>query len=190
MDSGHERQLASPDFALALDEYRLRPWRTDDAKVMTDIVSEPSIPRWTFLPDGMTAEQAERWIENRESQRMNGSGFALAIEVQASPQILGCVGLAGLDAELGPEAYYWIGASARGQGVATRALWRVCRWAFDNAGLARVRIFTEPDNLPSRRVAERVGFVQEGRLRRAAVDKQGQRRDLLLYGLLPEDVTP
>jgi RimJ/RimL family protein N-acetyltransferase len=73
--------------------------------------------------------------------------------------------------------------------VATRALW-VCRWAFDSAGVARVRLFTELDNLPSRRLAERVGFVQEGRLRRGAVDKLGRRGDLLLYGLLPEDVTP
>jgi RimJ/RimL family protein N-acetyltransferase len=193
MDSAHERQLASADFALVVGAYRLRPWRADDAKVMTAIVSEPSIPRWTFLPYGMTADQVEQWIESRESQRMSGSGFALAIEAQAGQQVLGCVGLAGLaglEAELGPEAYYWIGASARGQGVATRALWRVCRWAFDSAGVARVRLFTEPDNLPSRRVAERVGFVQEGRLRRAAVDKLGQRGDLLLYGLLPEDVTP
>jgi RimJ/RimL family protein N-acetyltransferase len=189
MDSAHERQLASADFALVVDEYRLRPWQADDARIMTDIVSEPTIPRWTFLPYGMTADQAVRWIENRESQRMSGSGFALAIEAQANSQILGCVGLAGLEAELGPEAYYWIGASSRGRGVATRALRRVCRWAFDSAGVARVRLFTEPDNLPSCRVAERVGFVQEGRLRRGAVDKQGRRGDLLLYGLLPEDVT-
>jgi RimJ/RimL family protein N-acetyltransferase len=125
MGSAHELQLASADFALVVDEYRLRPWRTDDAKVMTDIVSEPSIPRWTFLPYGMTADQAEQWIENRESQRMSGSGLALAIEAQASTQILGCAGLAGLEAELGPEAYYWIGASARGQGSPSTASWCV-----------------------------------------------------------------
>jgi RimJ/RimL family protein N-acetyltransferase len=129
MDSTYTRQLASADFALLVDEYRLRPWRADDARTMTDIVSEPSIPRWTFLPYGMTADQAERWIENRGSQRMSGSE------------------------------------------------------------VARVRLSTAPDNPPSRRVAERVGFEQEGRLRRGAVDKQGQRGDLLLYGLLPEDVT-
>jgi RimJ/RimL family protein N-acetyltransferase len=106
MDSAHDRQLASADFALVVDEYRLRPWQADDARIMTDIVSEPTIPRWTFLPYGMTADQAERWIENRESQRMSGSGFALAIEAQAGQQVLGCVGLSGLEAELGPEAYY------------------------------------------------------------------------------------
>jgi RimJ/RimL family protein N-acetyltransferase len=82
-----------------------------------------------------------------------------------------------------------VDAQRRGAGVATRALWRVCRWAFDSAGVARVRLFTEPDNSPSPRVAERVGFMQEGRRRRGAVDKQGQRGDLLLYGLLPEDAT-
>jgi RimJ/RimL family protein N-acetyltransferase len=103
--------------------------------------------------------------------------------------VLGCVGLAGLGAELGPEAYYWLGTPARGRGVATRALGRVCRWAFHVAGVARVRLFTEPDNVPSCRVAERVGFVREGQLRRAAVDKEGRRGDLLLYGLLPEELT-
>jgi RimJ/RimL family protein N-acetyltransferase len=102
MGSAHELQLAPADFALVVDEYRLRPWRADDAKVMTDIVSEPSIPRWTFLPYGMTADQAERWIANRESQRMSGSGFALAIEAHASQQVLGCVGLAGLEADWVP----------------------------------------------------------------------------------------
>jgi hypothetical protein len=50
---------------------------------VTAIVSEPSIPRWTFLPYGMTADQVEQWIENRESQRVSGSGFAFAIEAQA-----------------------------------------------------------------------------------------------------------
>ena len=189
-DSASGQELASADFGLVVDGYRLRPWAAGDARVMADIVSEPTIPRWTFLPYDMPAEQAERWIENREAQRTNGSGFALAIETRDTGQVLGCVGLADLDAELGPEAYYWIGASARRQGVATRALSRVCRWAFDTAGVARVRLFTEPDNLPSCGVAERVGFVQEGRLRCAAVNKQGQRGDLLLYGLLPEDIAP
>jgi RimJ/RimL family protein N-acetyltransferase len=190
LEATPEEQLATVDVGLVVDEYDLRPWTTADAAVMADIVSEPTIPRWTFLPYGMTPEQAARWIENREAQRRSGSGLALAIETRRSGEVLGCVGLAGLKAELGPEAYYWIGASARGRGVATRALGGVCRWAFDVAGVARVRLFTEPDNVPSRRVAERVGFVCEGRLRRAALDKQGRRGDLLLYGLLPEDVTP
>ena len=190
MDATPDEQLTSSDFGLVVDEYHLRPWTTADAAVMADIVSEPTIPQWTFLPYGMTAGQAANWIENREAQRRSGSGFAVAIETRGGGEVLGCVGLAGLAAEMGPEAYYWLGASARGRGVATRALGRVCTWAFDVAGVARVRLFTQPGNVPSCRVAERVGFVREGRLRRAAVDKQGRRGDLLLYGLLPEDLTP
>lgn len=190
MEATPNEQLASVGFALVVDEYRLRPWTRADAQVMADIVAEPTIPRWTFLPYEMSAAQAADWIENRDAQRDSGSGLALAIEARRSGEVLGCVGLAGLQAELGPEAYYWLGAAARGRGVAARALGRLCRWAFDVAGVARVRLFTEPDNVPSHRVAERVGFVREGRLRRAAVDKQGHRGDLLLYGLLPEDLTP
>jgi hypothetical protein len=47
-------------------------------------------------------------MENRGSQRMSGSGAALAIPAQPRQQVLGCVGPAGLEAELGPEASYWI----------------------------------------------------------------------------------
>jgi RimJ/RimL family protein N-acetyltransferase len=189
MDAASDEQLGSVDFALVVDEFRLRPWTTSDAPIVADIVSEPSIPRWTFMPYDMNVEQAAGWIEDREAQRSSGSGLALAIGMRGTDEVLGCVGLAGLEAELGPEAYYWIGAPARGRGVATRTLGRACRWAFDVAGVARIRLFAEPDNVPSCRVAERVGFVREGRLRRGAVDKQGQRGDLLLYGLLPEDLT-
>lgn len=112
MEATPNEQLASVDFALVVNEYRLRPWTPADAQVMADIVAEPTIPRWTFLPYEMTAAQAADWIEHRDAQRDSGSGLALAIEARRSGEVLGCVGLAGLQAELGPEAYYWLGSAS------------------------------------------------------------------------------
>jgi hypothetical protein len=82
-----------------------------------------------------------------------------------------------------------MGASARGHVQAGR--WQNAqRHTRQSVRVAPpCRLFTELDDLPSRRGPERAGFLQVGRLRRGAVEKQGQRDDLLLYGLLLEDVT-
>jgi hypothetical protein len=42
-------------------------------------------------------------------------------------------------------------------------------------------------NEPSRRLAERVGFVLEGQLRNAFLDPEGQPTDELVFALTPDD---
>jgi ribosomal-protein-alanine N-acetyltransferase len=39
------------------------------------------------------------------------------------------------------------------------------RWAFDRLGIHRMQLATLSDNVPTRRLAERAGFQQEGVLR-------------------------
>jgi [ribosomal protein S5]-alanine N-acetyltransferase len=46
---------------------------------------------------------------------------------------------------------------------------------------------TAPDNEASQRVAENAGFTREGLLRRY-VEIKGERRDCVVYSLLPEDL--
>jgi hypothetical protein len=49
-------------------------------------------------------------------------------------------------------------------------------------------ITTDPENIASQRVAERCGFRYEGRLRsHLRIRHSGERRDSLLYSLLPGD---
>jgi RimJ/RimL family protein N-acetyltransferase len=62
----------------------------------------------------------------------------------------------------------------------------VTRWAFEELGAGRVQLITAPDNVGSRRVAEKVGFRREGLLRSLVLIK-GTRRDAVMYSLLPDD---
>jgi RimJ/RimL family protein N-acetyltransferase len=59
----------------------------------------------------------------------------------------------------------FIAASARGQGIVTRAVAAMLDWAFVERGLHRVEWRCAPGNAPSRRIPERLGFTHEGTLR-------------------------
>jgi ribosomal-protein-alanine N-acetyltransferase len=82
---------------------------------------------------------------------------------------------------------YWIDRSVAGKGMASLAVALVCDHAFGQVGLHRLQADIRPENLPSQRLVERLGFRQEGLLRRY-LDIDGDWRDHLSYALLAEDV--
>jgi ribosomal-protein-alanine N-acetyltransferase len=82
---------------------------------------------------------------------------------------------------------YWINRSVAGKGMASLAVALVCDHAFGQVGLHRLQADIRPENLPSQRLVERLGFRQEGLLRRY-LDIDGDWRDHLSYALLAEDV--
>jgi ribosomal-protein-alanine N-acetyltransferase len=82
---------------------------------------------------------------------------------------------------------YWIDRRVAGRGMASLAVALVCDHAFGEVGLHRVQADIRPENGPSQRLVERLGFRQEGLLRRY-LDIDGDWRDHLAYALLAEDL--
>jgi RimJ/RimL family protein N-acetyltransferase len=82
---------------------------------------------------------------------------------------------------------YWIAASARGRGYATRAAILLTRWLFE-LGAARVFLTIVAGNEPSIAVAHRAGFVHEGTMRSHGV-WLGQRCDVMWFAALPLEWT-
>ena len=82
---------------------------------------------------------------------------------------------------------YWLAPHASGRGAATRTLRLLSRWAFDQLGVDRLELTCSPENVASRRVAERCGFVREGVLR-SHVPFKGGRRDTMVFSLLPGEL--
>ena len=71
--------------------------------------------------------------------------------------------------------------------MASLAVALVCDHAFGAVGLHRVQADIRPENVPSQRLVERLGFQREGLLRRY-LDIDGDWRDHLAYALLAEDL--
>src|SRR3954466_2679748 len=82
---------------------------------------------------------------------------------------------------------YWIDRAAAGRGMASLAVALVCDHAFGAVGLHRVQADIRPENGPSQRLVERLGFRREGLLRRY-LDIDGDWRDHFAYALLAEDL--
>jgi [ribosomal protein S5]-alanine N-acetyltransferase len=82
---------------------------------------------------------------------------------------------------------YWLDRAVAGRGVASLAVALVCDHAFGPVGLHRLQADIRPENGPSRRLVERLGFRQEA-LFRSYLDIDGAWRDHLGYALLAEDV--
>ncbi|MFD3481795.1 GNAT family N-acetyltransferase [Streptomyces sp. NPDC058665] len=145
----------TPEGAPGLD---LRPWDDSGVRPLIDIYRDPLLRRWTRIPVTGVAD-AVRWLElQREGWR---SGERLSFAVWEGGRIVGHVVVkcpAGQSdcAEVG----YWTAAEARGQGIASRALETLSGWAFGTlAGVTRLELLHQVDNLASCRVAEKTGYV-------------------------------
>lgn len=71
----------------------------------------------------------------------------------------------------------------RGKGVTSEAVALLTRYLFDNKKVNRLQLIIHPDNIASRRVAEKNGFTNEG-LMRGAWYHRGQYHDVTVYALL------
>ena len=70
--------------------------------------------------------------------------------------------------------------------VATEAMYLMMQHAFDELGYRRYEWKCDSLNEPSRRAAERLGFIYEGTFRQALVYK-GRNRDTAWYAIVDED---
>jgi RimJ/RimL family protein N-acetyltransferase len=82
---------------------------------------------------------------------------------------------------------YWVRTGATKRGVAAGAVRLAAQFGFEDLGLSRIEIAAIPENIPSRRVAEKAGAKLEG-IARNRIVMHGQAYPAALYSLLPEDL--
>jgi RimJ/RimL family protein N-acetyltransferase len=171
---------------LSGDGIALRSWRLEDVPAVAAACQDPEIPRWIpFVPSPYTDEDAENYV--RECLKAGEERRPFAIVDPKSDLLLGAI-----DMRVSPirngHIGYWVVAEARGRGVCTAALRALSKWALDDLELGRLELLTDPDNVASQRVAEKVGFRREGILRSHLLHRDGRRRDSVMFSLLPGEL--
>lgn len=85
------------------------------------------------------------------------------------------------------EAGIWIAPQRRGRGLAPAALRLAARYLFEQAGLQRLELLTEPGHTAMIAAAKRAGATEEGILR-SYLRERGRRVDVTVLSLLPADL--
>src|SRR5436190_11434134 len=93
--------------------------------------------------------------------------LAVALVERATDRVVGGSGLQRIDWQYRLfEIGYWLREDAEGHGYASETVQLLTRMAFDDLDANRVELRIDTTNVRSLRVAERLGFVLEGTLRR------------------------
>ena len=165
---------------------RLEPLSAKHVDHLEILARDPEVRRHTYVPSEPTAGFGRRWFETYERGRAERTREGFAIVDAEDGSFLGLAAAVRLDEEAREaELGYILAPEARGRGVATEALRLLTERGFAR-GLERLELRIAADNEASRRVAERCGYLCEGRLR-SMYFKEGRRADVLVYSRLPSD---
>lgn len=161
---------------------RLTPVTVQNAGTLWNVLQQPDLRTYQELPNVGAAAFAEMVSKRPKTLRPGSSGrFEWLIFVNRIRKPVGWVSLriAERDLETG-EIGYSIVRDFRGRGVATEAVRALLDEAFTEGGLNRINAYCLPENVPSRRLLERLAFTQEGTLPRGAT-VNGHIVDVLMH---------
>jgi ribosomal-protein-alanine N-acetyltransferase len=148
---------------------------------------KPFEPRWTEA-DLTHRVYAARLKRGREEAR-SGTDYTFFIFVEKSGQEQLAGGLTLSNIRRRAAQYvtlgYWMGRDFAGQGYMSEAVGVVLPFVFETLGLHRIHAAFLPNNIASRRVLEKNGFVEEG-FAEKYLQIDGRWCDHVLFGLTRE----
>lgn len=169
----------------------LRPYRAADAEQVFAAVDESRVhlkPWMPWVDQHLSVDDTLDYCLRCASNWLLRSDLAVGIFDQSSGRYLGGSGLHDPDWDLRAfEIGYWLRASAVGGGYMTETVRLLVGFAFTALQAQRVHLGCEATNIASQRVAERTGFLLEGRLRNGLLATSGNPVDMLVYALTPDD---
>jgi RimJ/RimL family protein N-acetyltransferase/8-oxo-dGTP pyrophosphatase MutT (NUDIX family) len=177
-----------PQPTLTDGDVTLRPWRREDIDVAHSHTDD-EMTRWLDLPvDRPRSELAEAVSRGQRQYADDRAAASFVIELAGETGPVGTVEVRRTSDGVG--SVNWTTYKPyRGRRVAQRAVRMLAAYAFGELGLERLQAEIDPDNHASARVAIRVGFRREGRLRGSGT-MAGGRRDSYVYGLRRDDPAP
>jgi len=144
---------------LETERVLLREFVPDDIDALAAVISDPETMR--FYPEPRDRAGVESWIErNRRRYRDDGHGL-WAMVLKSSGEVVGDCGLTRqtVDGTDETEIGYHVRRDLWGRGLAPEAAGACRDYGFERLGVERLISLIRPENLPSRRVAQKVGLT-------------------------------
>jgi RimJ/RimL family protein N-acetyltransferase len=142
------------------DGVTLRRIRREDIPAVVAAVNDTlhSLKPWMeWAQEPATVERQLPWFTETDQAWEAGTGFHYLVVDDTGALIGG----AGYHVRNGPgvlEIGYWLGSAYEGRGIMTRCAAALTRVAARTDGVERIEIHTDPDNVRSAAIAQRLGF--------------------------------
>jgi RimJ/RimL family protein N-acetyltransferase len=163
VNTASQRAGENPRTVLTTPRLVLREMTGADLDDMAALLGDPEVMR--YYPAPRTRDEALAWIK-RNQRLYRERGFGLwAITLRATSEFAGDCGLTPqrVDGAEEIEVGYHIRAGLHGNGYATEAAAACRNFARDRLGLRRLIAIIDPRNVPSQRVAAKIGLKEEKR---------------------------
>ena len=167
------------------NKIRLRPVQENDLSQLyqfhTDVVR-----RGEYYPKDIISEPAYRNLFQQTGFWEKNDGMLVIVNDQ--DDILGHISFFETVSYLDEiELSYIIYSDEyRGQGITTEAVSLLTAYLFDVSKYNRIRLIIHPDNMASKRVAEKCNYQYEG-IARGAWFNKGRSQDVAVYAIIRED---
>jgi ribosomal-protein-alanine N-acetyltransferase len=176
----------------------LRPYKRGDGRAWSEvrIANQQWLAPWESAPPGpwseMNSTRAYGYVYTdmkRAAKRGESMPFAVCLRENGTERLVGHLNLGNIVRRAFSSAYagYWVDHRAAGRGVIPTALALAVDHAFGPGGLHRIEVNIRPENTPSRRVVEKLGFREEAYHQRY-MHIDGGWRDHLGYALTSEEL--
>jgi Acetyltransferases, including N-acetylases of ribosomal proteins len=168
----------------------IRPIRLRDSRVLErELLDNRSwLRKWEATnPGGPVGFDARASIRSLLAHARAGHGVPFVIEYEG--ELAGQLNVSGMSygslssASIG----YWVAERFAGRDVTPTAVALATDYVFFTLGLHRMEICIRPENAPSLRVVEKLGFRYEG-LRRRFIHINGDWRDHFCFALTVEEI--
>lgn len=172
------------------EQLQLRMFTVDDADALFKLTmsSRPYLREWLgWLDYTETVEDSRQNIEGRIKGLMETGGYPKSFAIVYQGELAGTIGFNDIDRGIKCGTVgYWLGQEFQGKGIMSQALETVIDYGFRDLKLDKIEIRIATENMKSRALPERFGFLEEGVLRNAEwlYDRYV---DHVVYGLLRDE---
>lgn len=180
-------KLFDTDITIQTPRLILSPLKDSDAQDIFEIFSDKKVMQFYDLLPFETLERAKEQVQFFTNGYAQKQMIRWGIRFKENSKLIGTCGFFAFNedaekAELG----YELNSSYQGKGIMTEAISEALVFLFRQTTVNRVEAYVEPENIPSQKLLEKLGFTKEGTLRQYERCR-GELIDICVFGLLRKE---
>ena len=144
--------------ALRTERLVLQPFSIDDVDRLHQLWIDPDVRRYLWDDQAITRERADETVRQSVANAAREGLGMWTVRDRTSGELAGFCGFIRRERDDDPELLYGLAPKFWKQGLATEAARAAMGYAFETLACERLSAATDPPNIASLRVMERLGF--------------------------------